>query len=259
MDHVTVTRESGVGRLLLDRPEMNNSMDAQMAREMREAAVDLAADEDVRCLVLTGAGGTFLTGADLTILELDGDDGRRVRELATDLHAFVSALVRAPKPVVCGVNGVAAGGGVGPAVCGDIVVVAGSARFEFAYPRIGLSADGGSSYLLPRLVGLRKAQEIAFRNEPVGASEAVDIGLATESVPDDAFEDRLAEEAARLAAGPTRAHAGTKALLRTSFDRGLDEQLATEAETIAGLTGTGDYGRGIEAFFGDEPPEFEGR
>ena len=133
-----------------------------------------------------------------------------------------------------------------------------SARFEFAYPRIGLSADGGSSYFLPRLVGLRRAQEIAFRDEPVGAEEAVGMGLATEAVPDEELEDRLAEEAAQLADGPTLAHAATKALLRQSLDRQLDEQMATEASTIAGLTGTDDYQIGIEAFFAKESPEFRG-
>jgi 2-(1,2-epoxy-1,2-dihydrophenyl)acetyl-CoA isomerase len=151
-----------------------------------------------------------------------------------------------------------AGGGVGPALCGDIVIATGSARFEFAYPRIGLSADGGSSYFLPRLVGLRQAQRIAFRDEPVDADEAVELGLATETVDDDGFEARLAEEAARLAEGPTLAHAATKRLLRGSFDRSLDAQLATEAETIAGLTATEDFARGLESFLGEGDAEFEG-
>jgi 2-(1,2-epoxy-1,2-dihydrophenyl)acetyl-CoA isomerase len=208
--------------------------------------------------VLTGTGRTFNTGADLGALSADAGDAAVIRSMAHQLHGTVSQLHRAPKPVVCGVNGVSAGGGIGLSVCGDIVLVAESARFEFAYPRIGLSADGGSSYFLPRLVGLRRAQEIAFRDEPVGAEEAVDIGLATEAVPDGEFEDRLAEEAARLADGPTRAHAATKALLRQSLDRQLDEQMATEASTIAGLTGTDDYRRGVEAFFAKEQPEFQG-
>jgi 2-(1,2-epoxy-1,2-dihydrophenyl)acetyl-CoA isomerase len=259
MDFVTVSREGAVGRITIDRLEKNNSMDAQMASELHEAAIELVEDDDVRCIVLTGTGGAFLTGADLGMLDLDPSDGALLRRVANDLHAMVSTLHRAPKPVVCGVNGVAAGGGVGPAVCGDIVLVSESARFEFAYPRIGLSADGGSSYFLPRLVGLRKAQEIAFRDEPVGSAEAVEIGLATEAIPDGEFEDRLAEEAARLASGPTLAHAATKELLRTSLDTPIDEQLVKEGETIAGLTGTGDYVRGVEAFFEKERAEFEGR
>lgn len=259
-EHVDVTHaaDGAVGRLTFDRPERNNAMDERAADELHQAAIDLVEDGDVRCIVLTGTGGTFNTGADLTTLSGDGSDAAVIRRIAGDLHGMVSQLARAPKPVVCGVNGVAAGGGVGPSLCGDIVLAAESARFEFAYPRIGLSADGGSSYFLPRLVGLREAQRIAFRDEPVGAEEAVDIGLATEAVPDDEFEGRLAEEAARLAEGATLAHAATKGLLRGSFDRSLNEQLATEAETIAGLTESADFARGLEAFLGDGGAEFEG-
>jgi 2-(1,2-epoxy-1,2-dihydrophenyl)acetyl-CoA isomerase len=258
MDHVTVTRTEGVGRITLNRPEKNNSMNAQTARELHEAAIELVEDDAVRCIVLTGTGNVFHTGADLGMLDLDESDGALLREVANDLHAMVSTLHRAPKPVVCGVNGVTAGGGIGPALCGDIVLMAESARFQFAYPAIALSADGGSSYFLPRLVGLRKAQEIAMRNESVGSAEAEDIGLVTEVVPDDEFEARLAEEAAALAEGPTLAHAGTKRLLRTSLDRQLSEQMEEEAETIVGLTKTGDYQRGVEAFFEKEQAEFEG-
>jgi 2-(1,2-epoxy-1,2-dihydrophenyl)acetyl-CoA isomerase len=258
MEHVSVTRTEAVGRITMDRPESNNSIDPGMSEELHEAAIELVEDDAIRCIVLTGTGKTFNTGADLGVLSADAGDAALIRSMAHQLHGTVSQLHRAPKPVVCGVNGVSAGGGIGLGVCGDIVLVAESARFQFAYPRIGLSADGGSSYFLPRLVGLRRAQEIAFRDEPVGAEEAVEIGLATEAIPDDEFEDRLAEEATRLADGPTRAHAATKALLRQSLDRQLDEQMATEASTIAGLTGTDDYQRGVEAFFAKESPEFTG-
>ena len=258
MEHVSVTRPEAVGRITMDRPESNNSINPDMSEELHEAAIELVEDESIRCIVLTGTGKTFNTGADLGVLSADAEDAALIRSMAHQLHGTVSQLHRAPKPVVCGVNGVSAGGGIGLAVCGDIVLIAESARFQFAYPRIGLSADGGSSYFLPRLIGLRRAQEIAFRDEPVGAEEAAEIGLATETVTDDEFEDRLAEEAARLADGPTRAHAATKQLLRQSLDRQLDEQMATEASTIAGLTGTDDYQRGVEAFFEKETPEFTG-
>jgi 2-(1,2-epoxy-1,2-dihydrophenyl)acetyl-CoA isomerase len=258
MEHVTVTRTEAVGRITMDRPESNNSINPEMGEELHEAAIELVEDDAIRCIVLTGVGKTFNTGADLGVLSADPGDAALLRSMAHRLHGTVSQLHRAPKPVVCGVNGVAAGGGIGLSVCGDIVLVAESARFRFAYPRIGLSADGGSSYFLPRLLGLRRAQEIAFRDEDVGAEEAAEIGLVTEAVPDGEFEERLAEEAARLAEGPTRAHAATKALLRQSLDRQLDEQMATEASTIAGLTGTDDYQRGVEAFFAKEPADFRG-
>lgn len=257
-DSVRVERDGGVGRIVFDRPEGNNAMDADAAEGLRAAAADLASDDDCRCIVLTGVGGLFNTGADLSILDGDERDETVLRALAASLHAFVEQLVRAPKPVVCGVNGVAAGGGIGPALCGDIVVMAESARFQFAYPAIGLSGDGGSTYFLPRLVGLREAQRIAMRNEPVGAEEAAELGLVTETVPDDEFDEALVAEAESLASGPTAAYAETRDLLRTSFERGLGEQLAEEADRIAGLTTTDDYAAGYAAFFGDGDPEFRG-
>jgi 2-(1,2-epoxy-1,2-dihydrophenyl)acetyl-CoA isomerase len=252
------TREDGVGRIVFDRPEAHNAINGAMSEELPDAAQRLASDDDVRCIVVTAYGSTFNTGADLTTLSGDGSDEPRIRSLANGLHEFISQLVRAPKPVVTGVNGVAAGGGLGPSICGDIVLAAESARFEFAYPRIGFCGDGGSTYLLPRLVGLRRAQELAFRDEPIGPAEAEEIGLVTEVVGDDELDDRLAEEAARLASGATKGYAATKRLLRRSLHTPLDAQLAEEAAEIARLTETNDFESGHAAFGTDETPEFVG-
>ena len=258
-DTLDVSRDGAVARIAFDRPESHNSLDERMVDELVDVAHDLVSDDDVRCIALTGNGPVFNTGADLTTLSGDESDEPRLRTLAGGLHEFMTQLIRAPKPVVTGVNGVAAGGGLGPAICGDIVLVAESARLEFAYPRIGLSADGGSTYLLPRLVGLRRAQELVFRDEPVPADEAVDVGLATEVVPDDDLADRLDEEAERLAAGPTRAYGATKRLLAESYGNSPTEQMAKEGDVIAGLTATEDFSRGHAAFGGDDDPEFVGR
>jgi len=258
-DTIECTREDGVGTIAFDRPDAHNSLNPRMGEEFAAATQELASDDDVRAIALTANGTVFNTGADLTQLSGDGSDEARIRSLAADLHEAVEQLVRAPKPVVTGVNGVAAGGGFGPAICGDIVLAAESARFEFAYPRIGFCGDGGSTYLLPRLVGLRRTQELVFRDEPIGAEEAERIGLVTETVPDGELTDRLTEEAERLAAGPTKGYGAAKRLLAESFDNPLAAQLAAEAETIAELTNTTDFERGHAAFGGDEPPEFAGR
>lgn len=255
---IDISRDGAVGAITFDRPSAHNSLNRQMTTELVEATHDLVSDDDVRCLTLTGSGPVFNSGADLTTLEGDGTDETRLRTLASELHEFLSQLIRAPKPVVTGVNGVAAGGGLGPAICGDIVLVAESGRFEFAYPRIGFSGDGGSTYLLPRLLGLRRTQELVFRDEPVGAEEAAEIGLATEVVGDDELEERLAEEAERLASGPTQGYAATKRLLLESFDNSLDEQLGNEAEIISGLANTEDFSRGHAAFNTDDTPDFTG-
>ncbi len=255
---IECTREDGVGRIVFDRPDAHNAINERMGEELPDAAQKLASDDDVRCIALTANGATFNTGADLTMLSGDGSDEPIIRSLANGLHEFVSQLVHAPKPVVTGVNGVAAGGGFGPAICGDIVLAAESARFEFAYPRIGFSGDGGSTYLLPRLVGFRRAQEIAFRDEPISSGEAEEIGLVTEVVDDGELDGRLADEAARLASGPTNGYAETKRLLTQSFETPLDAQLADEAGSIARLTNTEDFARGHAAFGSDDEPEFVG-
>ena len=255
---IKVTRTGAVTRLAFDRPDAHNALDRRMAEELVDAAHDLVSDDGVRSLAVTGNGPAFNTGADLTTLAGDGTDERRLRGFAGHLHEFVGSLLRAPKPVVTGVNGVAAGGGLGPALCGDVVLVAEGARLEFAYPRIGLSGDGGSTYLLPRLVGLRRAQELALRDEPVSGREAVDVGLATERVPDDELDKRLAAETERLAAGPTRAYGATKRLLHRSFEQSLERHLGEEADAIAGLTATEDYARDHAAFGDEEDPSFVG-
>ena len=258
-DTIEFDRDGAVAHIAFDRPDAHNSLNEAMVDELVDAAHDAVSDDGVRAIAVTGNGPVFNTGADLTELSGDGSDESTLRTFAGGLHEFISQLVQAPKPVVTGVNGVAAGGGLGPAICGDVVLVGESARLEFAYPRIGLSADGGSTYLLPRLVGLRKAQEIVFRDEPVGAEEAVDVGLATEAVPDDELRERLEAEAGRLAEGPTRGYAATKQLLADSFGSALDEQLAREGDAIAKLTDTEDFSRGHAAFLADEDADFVGR
>ncbi len=256
---VRVERTNGVGRIVMDRPDRHNAMDAPMATALRDAVLDLSEDDAVRAVVLTGTDGAFNTGADLSVLSGTPEDGRRLRGIATPLHTAVAGLVTADKPVVTAVNGVAAGGGFGLALSGDIVLVSDAARFEYAYTRLGVSGDGGSTFFLPRLVGGRRAREIVLLDEPIDAERAVADGLATEVVPDGEFSARTAEVAATLADGPTRAHAATKRLLARSFSRDLPTQLAAESDAIARLAATEDYAAGHAAFGTDEEPQFDGR
>lgn len=258
-ENLTVERVDGVAKLTVDRPEAHNSFDRSLVDALAAATGDAVADRDVRCLVLAGTGPAFCAGADLGSFEGDATDARRLRRLATRLHVVVGTLLRARKPVVTGVNGVAAGAGVGLALAGDVVLASEAARFDFAYPRIGLSGDGGSTWLLPRLLGLGRAKEVALLDETIPAGEAVDEGLATEAVPAEEFEDRLAEVAADLAAGPTAAYGATKELLTRGLQRGLGTQLAAETERISRLASTEDFARGLAAFRGDGEPEFVGR
>ncbi len=256
--HVRVNRSGGVARVLMERPDRHNAMDERMARGLADRLKELAADDTVRCLVLRGVGGVFNTGADLSTFEGDGSDAERLDAIATPLHEAVSTLVHAPKPVVTGVNGVVAGGGLGLALAGDVVLAAEDARFEYAYPKIGLSGDGGATWLLPRLVGRRTAQELVFLDRAIDADKAVQMGLATETVPVDDFDERLETLTSTLGSGPTKAYAVAKDLLGLASTNALDEHLDLEKERITGLAHTEDYAAGLQGFLEKEPPNFEG-
>lgn len=258
-EYLTVDVDDGVGRIGMDRPERYNAMNESMAADLASALDEAAADDAVRCLLLTGTEGAFNTGADLSTFEGDETDADRLNGIATPLHEAVRTLTEAPKPVVTGVNGVVAGGGLGLAIAGDVVILSDAARFEYAYPKLGLSGDGGATWLLPRLVGLRRAQRFALLDEPVDAATAVEWGLATESVPADEFEERLETVATDLATGPTLAYAEIRTLLSEGYDRDLVAHLDVEKDVLTGLTETDDYSAGLRGFLEKEQPTFDGR
>lgn len=155
-----------------------------------------------------------------------------------------------------GVNGVAAGVGFSLALTGDIVLVSEDARMKYAYSRLGLTGDGGSTFYLPRLIGLRRAKEVALLDKPITPERAVDLGLATEVIPADHFDERMEDVACTLADGPTKAFGRTKRLLTESFNRELAEQLEAETTAITNATQTGEYREGYAAFFSDKSPDF---
>lgn len=254
-----IERDGSVGHVTIDSESRMNALNPEMGEELLDWTSSLPFEEDLRCLTITAAGDVFGAGADLTRLSGDESDTPTFRKLASRLHDAVSHLHRAPVPIVVGVNGVAAGAGFSIALLGDIVLLSDEARLEFAYPRLGLTGDGGSTFLLPRLVGLRRAKEIVLRDEPIGPERAVELGLASSVVPAAELDERVAETATELATGPTWAMARTTRLLEESFDRGLESQLAAETEAITAATRTEDYQRAYEAFFDKRDPEFVGR
>ena len=257
-ENLDVERDDGVATLTLDSAAGRNALTLEMASELNQVAIELGADRDVRAVVLTHAGDFFGAGADLTAFEGDGSDGPHLRELAGRLHEAVSQFHHAEVPVVGGVDGVAAGAGFSLAIMPDLLVLSEDARLEYAYPRIGLTGDGGTTFFLPRLVGLRRAREILLLDEPIDPEEAVDIGLATEVVPGNAFEERLDELAGRVADGPTAALGATKRLMTESFDASLESQLAAEMDAIVEAAGREDFSRGLAAFFEGDEPDFVG-
>ncbi len=248
-----------VGTLTLNRPEAYNALNLTLARELFSAALELDENREVRCIMLTGAGKAFCAGGDVKDF---ADNLPRIgivlKELTTYLHGTVSRLVRSPKPVITGVNGVAAGGGLSLALSGDLVVAAESARFTMAYSKIAATPDGSSSYFLPRLIGLRRAMELYFTNRVLTAREALEWGLVTRVVADAEFPEVLRSLARELAQGPTLAFGGAKLLLHRSTHESLETQMELESQSIARSGHTEDFRDGVIAFTQKKTPTFKG-
>lgn len=258
-ENFVLERDDGILSITIDSTTKFNSLNDAMGDELLELAAFLNVDDSVRCAVLTGSDGVFCAGADVESFAEEGHQPDSVRRGASILHDAIVQFHQADVPLITGVNGVATGAGLGIALLGDLVLISDEARFEYAYPRLGLPGDGGATFHLPRLVGLRKAKDIALLDRPITPEEAVEWGIATESVPDDELDDRLDELARELASGPTRAYGAAKQLLTRSFDRSLEEQLAAETDAIATAAETDDHAEGVEAFVEKREPEFRGR
>jgi 2-(1,2-epoxy-1,2-dihydrophenyl)acetyl-CoA isomerase len=229
----------------------------EMARQLMHAAILCDEDDTIRCVLLTGTGRLFCAGGDVGAFNAAGDGiGAMLKEITAYLHMAMSRFARMDKPLVTAINGPAAGAGFSIAIAGDIALAAQSAHFTLAYTALGLSPDGGSTWLLPRLVGLRKAQELALTNRRVGAEEAERMGLVTRIVADDALAEEAMTVARTLAEAPTGALGRTRALLQSSFAATLETQMEAEARAIA-ASGRTPHGReGIRAFADRRKPDF---
>ena len=257
MSLVNVDVRDRIARLTLNRPDAGNALNLELATELAQAAKGLRGS-DVGAVILTGAGKSFSVGGDLAWMRAAGDGVREaVLRLATQFHDGLEALAALDAPLITAVRGAAAGGGMSLAIAGDVVLAAQSARFTVAYTAIGFSPDGGSSWTLPRLVGLRRATELMLLNERLDAARAVELGLATRVVADDALDAEADALAARLAAGPVTAHGAVKRLLRESATRSFTEQLAEEARTIADLAGSPAGREGVTSFLDKRVPSFQ--
>ena len=255
-----IEHESGIATVTLNRPDAANAINLPLARELHDAATNLDSDPDVRVVVVTGEGRFFSGGGDLKDFSTRGEAlPNYLRRITTYLHAAIGCFHRMDAPVIVAVNGTAAGGGFSLAISGDLVLARASAKFTMGYCSIGLSPDGTSSYFLPRLVGLRRAQELALTDRVLTADEARDWGLVTTVLADDEFEPQVHKLAKRLARGPTRAYGQTKRLLAGAFGHGLETQAEHETRSIATLAASHDGPEGIAAFVNKRKPDFTGR
>ncbi len=263
--HIKFEKMDGVGIITLDRAEARNALTPEMIDEFGEA-IEACKRPDVRAVLLTGTGGAFCSGADVKnmveTLEAGGPQGlhEHIHTLAEVLHnKVVLGLRRLEKPVVAAINGVAAGAGFSLTLGCDLRVAASSARFLMAYANIGATADGGSTYLLPRLVGSGRAMEIYLASQPISAQAAQEMGLVNQVVPDEELHRHAMETAVRLANGPTLAYGRVKALFDGSWDADLPTQLDAETEALATSSLTVDFQEGIKAFTERRQARFEGK
>ncbi len=260
MDTIVVERDAGVVTVTLNRPERKNAINEPMAAELVATFGAVSADPDDRVLVLTGAGGAFCSGADIA-----GDDvapgtvpPHRLHRLR-GMQQVALALHRLGKPSIAKVRGVAAGAGANFALGCDLVVASEDARFSQIFVQRGLTLDYGGSWLLPRLVGLRTAKELAFFGDMVGAADASDFGLVNRVLPDGELDGFVAAWAARLAAGPPLALSMTKRLLDQGVEMSMAEALDNEAHAQTLCFTTKDAREAITAFREKRDPEFHGR
>ena len=248
-DTVMVDIRGEVAVVTLNRPETANTLNLAMGRDLLTAALRCEADPAVRAVVLTGAGKAFCFGGDLRGMTSSGTPIEpSLKELTTHLHAAIARFMRMDAPVIAAVNGTTAGAGVGLVAMADLAIMAAGAKISLAYTGVGLTPDGGTSFLLPRAVGAKRAMELIMTNRALTAAEALEWGLVNQVAPDNEVLDTALALAGKLAAGPKGAFGRSKRLVAAALGA-LESQLTLESETIAAQAATAEGREGITAFF----------
>jgi len=259
-DTLVFEEKDNVATIRMNRPDEMNALNLPMAKELCRAATHCTTEKRIRVVVLTGTGRAFCAGGDVKdmygYLKEKGRPDLFLRELAMHLHSFVTEVVRMPKPVIAAVNGIAAGAGFSMSLACDMSLAVEEARFVIAYPNIGLVPDGSSTYFLGRLVGIKKAMEIVYMNEPMGADEAERLGIVNRIFTSEDFENQVFDVASRLAQGPTETYGRSKALLRLGLTEGLETQMENERQGIAESASGSEFQEGISAFVEKRKADF---
>ena len=257
MSSVLLEIKNNVGHITLNRPEKFHSFNREMALLLQDILDECATNNEVRCIYLTGSGKAFCAGQDLG--EVTGDNPATFDKiLAEHYNPIITRIRNIPKPVVCAVNGVAAGAGVNIALCCDIVVASENASFIQAFSKIGLIPDCGGTYFLPRLIGLQKATALMMLGDKVSAMEAERIGMIYKYFPAETFSEETIKIAETLAQMPTKAFALTKQALNHSLHNNLEQQLHFEDKLQFKAAHTEDYKEGVSAFIEKRIPTFKG-
>ena len=249
----------GVAKIEFNRPDAGNSINRKFAHEFMDVAIKSTTDSSVRCIVIGAAGAIYSFGGDLKFFstEMEKIEGTLI-ELTAVLHQGIQRFHNCKVPVIIGVDGMAAGGGFSLALFADIVFASRSSKFTMAYTNAGLSPDGSSSYYLPRLVGLRRAQELMLTNRVLSAEEAQEWGIVTYVCDGEQLDVEVEKLASKLASGPTRAYGAVKQLLARTYDQSLEVQLEQESRLIAEMADSKDGREGLDAFLNKRKPNFKG-
>jgi len=258
-DAVLYSVADSIATITLNRPQVMNALDAKMIGQLREAAERAEQDARARAVVIRGEGPAFLAGGDVSMFHANlARMPDLVREGAPEFHRAILALRRAPKPVLASVHGAVAGAGVSVMAAADLAIAADGTRFTMAYSRLGTSPDGGATYSLPRLIGLRKALELLLLSDNIDAREALGLGLVNWVVGAGQLAAETEKIAQRLAQGATLAFAAIKQLVGQTYDQTLAAQLNAEVEAFARCAGTRDFAEGVSAFVEKRKPDFKG-
>ncbi len=260
-DTVLLARDGAVATLTLNRPDALNALDPAMVDALVARTAEVAADDTLRVVVVQGAGKHFMAGGDIRTFASHLGEAPAVRRdgfrrMVERLHAAIETLHRMPHPVIGRVHGAVAGFGLSLMNACDLVVASDDAYFASAYRQIALTPDGGGSWSLPRLVGMRKAMEIFLLGERFDAADALALGIVNKVVPRAELDAATAALAAAIATGPAQALRNTKRLVRESVARTLSEQLQAEAVSFSECAANADFVEGITAFLAKRAPRF---
>jgi 2-(1,2-epoxy-1,2-dihydrophenyl)acetyl-CoA isomerase len=254
---ILFTKEKGIAKITLNRPQVYNALNLTIRPEILHALEDVRTDEDVKVLVITGAGKAFCSGGDIKTME--GQTPVGGRERLKNLHRITEAIFNLEKPVITAVNGIAMGGGFSLALLGDIIVASEKARFSCSFVNIAVVPDTGMMWYLPRLIGLHKANELMFTGRVIDASEAMEMGLLNKVVPAEELEKSVQQIAERLTKGPIKAIGMMKTLTHKALWTDYSSFLEYEAQAQAICFMTEDMKEGFKSFLEKRAPQFKGR
>ncbi len=251
---------NNIATITFNRPDAMNSLNEQMANELSAITEQISLDPKIRAILIRGAGNIFMAGGDIQFFHQTLEMmPKGVLNLVRMVNGVISNLVHSPKPVLACVHGSVAGVGMSFMMAADLVIAGANTQFTMAYSKLGVSPDGGASYFLPKMVGHKKAMELALLSDVINANQAQDLGLINWVVPEDQLEEKTLQILNKLASGPTQAYANTKQLIYQSASNSLEQQFEAEARSFAHLSQTADFRSGVTGFLNKTMPEFIGK